>query len=103
MQTSRSSSSTILLIIILVFTAPIWLAVGGVLLGVVGGVVGGIFGAIFGVFGAIIGAIFAAIAIPFKIIFGSWDFFDGGIHLSGKEIFIICVIVLLVATLKRKQ
>ena len=37
----------------------------------------GIFGAIFGVFGALIGGLFALIALPFKILFGSWDGFDG--------------------------
>ena len=103
MQT-RSSSSTILLILILVFTAPIWLTIGGVMIGVIGGILGGIFGAIFGVFGALIGGLFALIALPFKILFGSWDGFDGGwFHFSGRDLFIVCIILLVVVAFKRKQ
>jgi hypothetical protein len=103
MSHSRSTSATILLILILVITAPIWLTVGGVLIGVFGGIVGGIFGAIFGIFGGLLGAFFALMALPFKLLFGGFDFFDGDFHLSGKAVFIILLVVLLVASLKRQR
>ena len=100
-QSRSSSSSTILLILVLVLTAPFWLAVGGVLLGVLGG----IFGAIFGVFGALIGAFFAIVTLPFKLLFGSCEIFDHGhgfFHVSGRAIFFLVMVVLLVTALKRR-
>ena len=72
----------------------------GVVFGVLGGIVGAIFGTIFGIFGAVIGAIVSLITLPFRIIFGG-DWYD--YHLSGKAIFGICLIVLLVAALKRRS
>jgi hypothetical protein len=74
MSTRGSSSpSTILLIIILVITFPLWIAIFGALIGVLGGV----FGAVFGVFGALLGAFFTIIFLPFKILFG-WGHWDHG-------------------------
>ncbi len=102
MQSTRSSSSTILFILVLVLTAPIWLTAAGVLIGVFGGIIGGIFGIIFGIFGALIGGFFALLALPFKIIFGHGDWFDGGFDLSGKGIFFIIIVILLVSAMKRK-
>lgn len=97
---SRSSSSTILLILILVITAPIWLTIGGILIGVFAGV----FGALFGIFGALLGGFFALIALPFKLLFGSCDLFDGGwFHLSGRGFVILCVVVLIIAMSRRQR
>lgn len=100
-QTRSSSSSTILLIIVLVLTAPFWLTVGAVLIGVLGG----IFGALIGVFGALISGFFAIVTLPFKILFGSCGIFDHGhgfFHVSGRAIFFLVMVVLLVAALKRR-
>lgn len=103
MQTqTRSTSSTILLILIILLTAPVWLTIGGVMLGVVGGVLGGIFGAVFGVFGALIGAFFGLITLPFKFLSGSCDVFDGGWFLSGRNLFLICLLILVVAIFRKK-
>lgn len=91
------------MILVLVLTAPIWLALGGILLGIFGGIIGGIFGAIFGIFGAIVGAFFGIIMLPFKLLFDSCDPFDGGLfHFSGKGILILCLVVLVVAAAKRR-
>lgn len=98
MQTTRSTSSTILLILVLVLTAPIWLTVGGVLIGVFGGIVGVVFGA----FGALVGGFFSLLALPFNLVFGSCDVFDDGFHLSGKTLFFLCVVLLVVAAMRRK-
>jgi len=100
-QTRSSSSSTILLILVLVLTAPFWLVVGGVMIGLLAGT----FGAIFGVFGALIGGFFALIALPFKFVFGSCGIFDHGhgfFDVSGRAIFFLVMVVLLVVALKRR-
>jgi hypothetical protein len=68
-----------------------------------GGIFGGIFGAIFGIIGALIGGFFALLALPFKIIFGGWDWFDGDFHLSEKTMFIIVLILLIGGALKRQR
>jgi hypothetical protein len=70
---SSSASSTVLVIIILVLTFPLWLGLGGALIGVVAG----LFGAMIGVVAALFGGIIALIALPFKLMFG-WD--DWGWH-----------------------
>ncbi len=68
-----SSTSTVLIIIVLIFTFPVWFAVGAALFGVMAG----IFGALIGVVSAIFGLFVAAIALPFKLIFG-WSTCDVG-------------------------
>jgi hypothetical protein len=71
---ARSSpGSTVLIIIILIFTFPIWFSVGAALFGVMAGIVG----ALIGVVGAVFGLLVAAIALPFKLIFG-WGRCDMG-------------------------
>ncbi|MBL7850456.1 MAG: hypothetical protein JNN04_06110 [Cyclobacteriaceae bacterium] len=101
MQQTRSSSQTILLIIVLVLTAPLWLTVGGVVIGVFGGLLGGLFGAFFGVLGGLLAAFFAIITLPFKLLFGSCDFTDGNWFLSDKAMFLAVALILLVAVFRR--
>ncbi len=104
MSSPRSSSSTILLILVLVLTAPIWLTIGGVLLGVFGGIVGGLFGAFFGLFGALIGGFFALLALPFKILFGDWSCFDGGwSHGTERGLFFLCLLILVVGAMRNRK
>lgn len=92
------------MILVLVLTAPIWLTIGGVMIGVIGGVVGGLFGAVFGIIGGILGAIFGIITIPFKIIFGGWDWNDGHwFHFSGRDVFLMFLVIVILAALKRKK
>lgn len=71
-RSSTNSGTTILVILIIVFTFPIWIAIAGGLFGLVAGlfgaaigIVGAVFGAIIGVFGAIIGGIFGDWHVPF--------------------------------------
>ncbi len=81
MSTRSSPGSTLLIVIILVLTFPVWIAIGGMLIGVVAG----LFGAMFGVVAALFAGIITLIALPFKILFGwgdwGWhgpDFFGNG-------------------------
>jgi hypothetical protein len=81
MSTRSSSGSTLLIVIILVLTFPVWIAIGGMLIGVVAG----LFGAMFGIVAALFAGIITLIALPFKILFGwggwGWhgpDFFGNG-------------------------
>jgi hypothetical protein len=70
MARSSSGSSTLLVVVLLVLTFPIWFA----LLAALFGVVVGLFGAAIGVIAAIFGASVAIIALPFKLLFGFGDF-----------------------------
>jgi hypothetical protein len=78
MSTRSSSGSTLLIVIILVLTFPVWIAIGGALIGVVAG----LFGAMIGIVAALFAGVVALIALPFKILFG-WG--DWGWH--GPEFF----------------
>lgn len=78
MSTRSSSGSTLLIVIILVLTFPVWIAIGGALIGVVAG----LFGVMIGIVAALFAGIIALIALPFKIFFG-W----GGWVWHGPEIF----------------
>ncbi len=95
---ARSTSTTILMILILVLTAPIWLTVCGVFLGILGG----IFGAIFGVFGAIFGGLMELITLPFRILF-DWPDWHWGFHFPGRGIMIVFFIALLIAVTRRQR
>lgn len=64
-RSNTNSGTTVLVILLVVFTFPIWIGIAGGLFGlVVGlfgaaiGIVAAVFGAVFGVFGAVIGGIF---------------------------------------------
>ncbi|NOS55554.1 MAG: hypothetical protein HOP37_04775 [Cyclobacteriaceae bacterium] len=70
MARSSSGTSTLLVVVLLVLTFPIWFA----LLAALFGVVVGLFGAAIGVIAAIFGASIAIIALPFKLLFGFGDF-----------------------------
>ncbi len=72
---SQSSSTSVLMIIILVITFPIWFAICAALFGVAIG----LFGAAIGVVAALFGVIITIIVLPFKLIFGwghwGWNWF----------------------------
>ncbi len=99
-MSQRSQSSTLLLILILVITFPVWLVVGGVLFGVIAGVLG----ALIGVFGALLGGFFALLALPFKILFGDWGILDGGIfHFRDNTLTIIAILILAALVVRRQR
>jgi hypothetical protein len=97
-----TSGSTLLIVILLVLTFPIWIGIAGGLFGLAMGLFGaaiGIIAALFGVLGGLLGAIFGAIGKVFGWIFGglfSWHYFPG-IHLPGPfTIFLIVVVIALI-------
>ncbi|WP_133259520.1 hypothetical protein [Pseudochryseolinea flava] len=54
---AKKSLSPLLIVVILLFTFPIWIGIVGGAFGIVGGVIGGFFGIITGIFGTIFGII----------------------------------------------
>ncbi len=54
---SKSSTSTLLIVLLIVFTFPLWLGIAGGIFGLIAGLFGAVFGIIAAVFGAVIGAI----------------------------------------------
>jgi uncharacterized membrane protein len=66
---SSSAGSTVLAILILIVTFPLWLALGGIAIGVVAG----LFGAMIGIVAALFAGVVALIALPFKMLFGWGD------------------------------
>ena len=93
---SKSATSTVLIVLLLVFTFPIWLGIAGGILGVVAGV----FGAIIGIFAGIFGAIAGIIGGIFGWVF-DWHWpFPGFFHWN---FFTIVAIVLVIALLSRSR
>jgi hypothetical protein len=98
---SSSSSSTVLVIIILVLTFPLWIGLGGALIGVVAG----LFGAMIGVVAALFGGIIALIALPFKLIFGWGDWscdWPSGFHGNGFVWLALLIFAALVISKRKK-
>jgi hypothetical protein len=118
---TSSSGSTVFIVLLLIFTFPIWIGLAGGLVGILAGVFGaiigviaGIFGALFGVIGAVFGAIFGAIGSVFGAIFGVFDWNSYGIfdwfsypYVFGVRFFLIVAmvfaVVLLINSKKRKK
>ncbi len=108
MAKSTSGSSTLLIVILLVLTFPIWIGIAGGLFGLAMGLFGaaiGIVAALFGVLGGILGAIFGAIGKVFGWIFGglfSWNYFPG-IHLPGPVTLLLIVLIIALIIQSRKS
>ena len=96
---TRSATSTVLIVCLLLFTFPLWIGLGAGLVGLVVGIFGGLIGIMAGIFGVIVGII----ALPFKLIFG-WG--HGGwfphFHFHGF-LFLAGIILLVVLLLKKKS
>ncbi len=96
---SANSTSSVLLLIILIFTFPLWFGIGAALFGVIIG----LFAATFGVIVALFAAAIAIVALPFKLFFGwsngDWDdwgwHFHIGPHINGFMILAIIVVIVL--------
>jgi hypothetical protein len=99
--------ATILIVIIMLFTFPVWIGLAGGMIGLFFGLLGGMIGIIAGIFGAIIGVI----AWIFKSIFGlffGWPHWDCDIdfhpsHFNHYFLAAIVVVVLAVIVSKRKS
>jgi hypothetical protein len=95
MQQSKSSTSTVLVVLLLVFTFPIWIGIAAGLFGIIAG----IFGAVIGIIAAIFGAIFGVIGGLFGWIF-DWPSFTGWFH---TPIFVIAAVAIVVLLITRKR
>jgi hypothetical protein len=94
---SRSSTSAVLIVLLIVFTFPIWIGIAAGLFGIVAGV----FGAVFGIIGAIFGGIFGAIGGIFGWLF-NWDSpFGGFFHWNIFTVLFVVLIVLLISRSRR--
>lgn len=97
---AKSQISSLLILLVLLVTFPIWVTVGGVLFGVAAGV----FGAIFGVIAALFGVMIGLLVLPFKIIFGGdWGFHDGGLFYARDSTYVIITIILLTVLIMRRE
>jgi len=87
---ARNSTSSVLIIVLIVLTFPIWI-------GIIGGIFGimvGLFGAVFGIVGGIFGAVFGGLSSLFGSLFG-WGFWSFGF--LGCNFLTILFLVLVVA------
>ena len=104
MQTRTSSTSSILVIVLLVITFPIWIGLAGGLFGLVVGLAGACVGIIAGIFGAIIGVIGAIFGSIFGIF--DWNGYDGdgiSFHFPFFKIIFIAAIIFLIVTLSKSK
>jgi hypothetical protein len=91
------SSSTLLIVLAIIFTFPIWIGLAGGLFGLVAGIFGALIGVIAGVFGAIFGAIGGIFGWFFD-----WDWpFGGFFHWNIFSFLIIVLIVVLITRSRR--
>lgn len=102
-----SRTSTVLLILILVITFPVWIALAAVVFGLTVGIFGGLVGLIGGLFGGIFGAIMGLIGGFFGLIFGSpdlhfgWDWPD--FHFNRYVFFALLIVVALVISKRQRR
>ncbi|MEK6781034.1 MAG: hypothetical protein AABY93_04985 [Bacteroidota bacterium] len=110
-----SRTSTILLILILIFTFPVWIALAAVVFGLIAGIfggiiglIGGIFGGIAGLLGGIFGGIMGLIGGIFDAIFNphSWGFNWGwhpNFHFNGYVFFALIIIIALIINKRQNR
>jgi uncharacterized membrane protein len=91
MARSSSGTSTLLVVVLLVITFPIWIAVLAALFGVVG------------IVAAIFGACIAMIAIPFKFFFGWGDFHFPFFQTGNGFVILLLLIVAFVLVQKGRK
>lgn len=92
---SRSSTSTVLIVLLIVFTFPVWIGIAGGLFGIIAG----IFGAVVGIFAGIFGAIFGLIGGVFGWMF-DWHPFTGWFN---TPIFVIAAVVIVTVLITRSK
>jgi len=91
-------TSSVLLVVLLIITFPIWIGIAGGLIGLVFGLVGGAIGIVAGVFGAVVGAIGAVFGAFFGVLFGEW----GPFHFSPFWIAVVIVVIVLMTRSRRQ-
>jgi uncharacterized membrane protein len=92
---SRNSTSTLLIVLAIILTFPIWIGIAGGIFGVIAAT----FGVVFGIIGAVFGAVFGAIGGVFGHLF-DWDWHFGFFHWN---IFPILLLIVVVALISRQR
>lgn len=93
------SNSTLLIVLLMIFTFPIWMGIFGALFGVAAGLFGAVIGIIGGIFGAIFGTIFGVIGSIFSFDWYPFPFF----HFPGFRFVFIVAIIFLIVLLSRSK
>ncbi len=90
---SKSSISNVLIIMLIIFTLPIWIGIAGGIFGLIAGLVGAAFGIVAGVFGALFGIIGGL----FGWLFDWQRPFSGLVHWNTFTIVAIAIVIVLVS------
>lgn len=108
-HTMSKSASSVLIVILLIFTFPIWIGLAGGLFGLMMGLFGAVIGIVagfFGILGGVLGAIFGAIAEVFSWIFGGlfgWDYFPHVSFPRPLTLVLIVFVIVLITQSRKKQ
>ena len=97
-RSNTNSGTTILIILIIVFTFPIWIGIAGGLFGLIVGLVGAAIGIVAAVFGAIIGVFGSVISG----LFGGW-WHDSSANISLNIFLAICLVLAIVRLSKVRR
>ena len=90
---SKSSTPTILIVLLIIFTFPLWIGIAAGIFGVIAG----LFGAVIGIFGAIFGTIFGVIGGIFGWLFDwHWPHY-GFFHWNFVVILMIAAVIVLIS------
>lgn len=103
-RSNTHSGSTILIVLLIVFTLPIWIGIAGGLFGLVMGLFGAAIGIIAGVFGAVIGAIAGVIGGVFGLFSWDWSpvFHFFGFHYNFLLVICLVIAIVMVSRSRRK-
>ncbi len=91
-RTDTSSTSSILLVVIIVLTFPLWFGLGM-----------GLIGAAVGIMGALIGVMVTLVALPFKLLFGWGDWgWHGFPHCNSLGLITLIIVAALIVRQKNR-
>ena len=95
-RSNTNSGTTVLIVLLIIFTFPIWMGIAGGLFGLIGGlfgaligIVAAVFGTVFGIFGSVIGGIFG----------DAWP----GSHIGLNVFLAICLVFAILGLSKAKR
>lgn len=93
------SNQTLLIVLVAIFTFPIWIGLLGGLIGLVGGLFGGLMGMIGGLIGGLVSGLVSIVTLPFQIVFGDgwWPNF----HFDGVAVLLVIIAVVLISKNKK--
>lgn len=103
MSRTSNSSTTLLIILMIVFTFPIWIGILGGIIGLFFGIIGGVLGLIGGLVGAILGVIAVIFKSIFHGIFGWTDHVDFWPSFHVNKYFLLAVILVVAVAIQKRQ